>query len=165
MIHIIAAIGKNRELGKDNALLWHLPEDLKHFKELTLGHPVIMGRKTYDSILKALGKPLPGRTNIVVTRQESRIKNQESGVRYAHNFEDALTQARSIDENVFVIGGAQIYEQALSHADALHLTLVDDSRDADSFFPPYENLFAETSTSEWRENGDTRYRFAEFQRH
>ncbi len=165
MIHIIAALGKNRELGKDNALLWHIPEDLRHFKELTLGHPVIVGRKTSDSIVAALGGPLPGRTNIVVTRtHRGEPSVPEGSPLWVRSLEDALARAQKIDRDVFVIGGAQLYEQALPHADLLHLTLIDDARDADSFFPPYEHEFKEMSTSQWHERSGTRYRFAEFKR-
>ncbi len=165
MIHIIAAIGKNRELGKDNALLWQIPEDLRHFKELTLGHPVIMGRKTFDSIVAALGGPLPRRTSIVVTHtHRGEPSGTEGSPLWVCSFEDALARAQKIDQDVFVIGGAQIYEQALPHADVLHLTLIDDSRGADSFFPPYDQLFKEVGVSEWHEHGDTRYRFAEYKR-
>ena len=165
MIHIIAALGKNRELGKDNALLWHIPEDLRHFKELTLGHPVIVGRKTSDSIVAALGGPLPGRTNIVVTRtHRGEPSVPEGSPLWVRSFEDALARAQKIDPDVFVIGGAQIYEQALPRADVLHLTLIDDSKEADSFFPPYEHIFTETNTSQWHGHGDTRYRFAEYKK-
>jgi len=122
---MIAAVGRNRELGRGNELLWHIPEDLKRFKALTLGHPVIMGRKTFESI----GKPLPGRTNLVVSRS-------------ALSLEDALAQAKKLDkEEVFIIGGAQIYEQALPYADRLYLTLIEDTKEADAFFPEYEKLF------------------------
>ncbi len=148
---IIAALGKDRAIGKNNRLLWHIPDDLKRFKALTLGHPVIMGRKTFDSIVAQLGKPLPGRTNIVVTRAGADTTNtaQETGTRFAyenvfvvHSIEEALAKAKEVDhEEVFVIGGAQIYAQALPFADRLYLTLVESDTKGDTFFPEYENVF------------------------
>ena len=97
MITIVVAMGKNREIGVDNQLLWHLPKDLKHFKELTSGHPIIMGRKTYESI----GKPLPNRTNIVISRKNDWF---EEGILIVGSIKEALKFAKKIDENVFVIG-------------------------------------------------------------
>ena len=138
-ISIIAALGKNRAIGKNNQLLWHLPEDLKRFKTLTMGHPVIMGRKTFDSIVSVLGKPLPDRTNIVITRNADWAY---AGAEVAHTLEEALSAAKALgDSKVFIIGGAQIYAQALPLADRLYLTLVDAEKDADAFFPAYEHLF------------------------
>lgn len=132
MITIIAAIGKNNELGKDNQLLWHLPEDLKHFKNLTSGHPIIMGRKTYESI----GKPLPNRTNIVVSRKDDWF---EEGILIVPNLKDALKHAKRIDEDIFIIGGGNIYEQTINIADKLEITQVDFATDADTFFPKIED--------------------------
>jgi dihydrofolate reductase len=138
-ISIVAAIGKNRELGRGNRLLWHIPDDLKRFKQLTMGHPVIMGRKTFESI----GKPLPGRENLIVSRK-------------GLSLEQALQKAKALDqEEVFVIGGAQIYEQALPYTNRLYLTLIDDSKDADTFFPPYEKIFTKKVSDEPHE----KYRF------
>ncbi|KKW32412.1 MAG: Dihydrofolate reductase [Parcubacteria group bacterium GW2011_GWA1_53_13] len=142
-VSMIAAVGRNRELGLGNGLLWHIPEDLKRFKALTLGHPVIMGRKTFESI----GKPLPGRTNLVVSRS-------------ALSLEDALAQAKKLDkEEVFIIGGAQIYEQALPYADRLYLTLIEDTKEADAFFPEYEKLFTKKVSEEPREYEGLQYRW------
>ena len=104
MITIIAAIGKNNELGKDNQLLWHLPADLKHFKNLTSGHPIIMGRKTYESI----GKPLPNRTNIVVSRKDDWF---EEGILIVPSLKDAIKHAKKINENIFIIGASNHYGQ------------------------------------------------------
>jgi dihydrofolate reductase len=132
-ISIIAAIGQNRELGKNNKLLWHIPEDLKRFKQLTQGHAVIMGRKTYESI----GRPLPNRTNIIITRDQSfRAPNC---IIY-HSFEDVIKDINSGKINggeVFIIGGGQIFELALPYADKLYLTIVEGTYDADTFFPDY----------------------------
>jgi dihydrofolate reductase len=142
-ISIVAAIGtKTLALGKGNELLWHLPEDLKRFKELTSGHAIIMGRKTFDSILAVLKKPLPNRTSIVVTRDPAW---QYEGAIAATSIEDAITKAKEIEkEEIFIGGGAQIYELALPHTDRLYLTLIDDEgAEADVFFPAYADEFTE----------------------
>lgn len=128
MITIVVAMGKNREIGADNQLLWHLPKDLKHFKELTSGHPIIMGRKTYESI----GKPLPNRTNIVISRKNDWF---EEGILIVGSIKEALKFAKKIDENVFILGGGTIYEQTIDLADQLEVTLVDAELKADTFFP------------------------------
>lgn len=131
MISLIAAIQrKDRGIGFQNELLFRISDDLKRFKALTTGHPIIMGRKTFDSIG---GKPLPNRTNIVVTRQE----RKQDGVLFCTSLESALEEARAIDENIFVIGGAEIYKQALPFADRLELTVIDGNLHADTFFPEY----------------------------
>lgn len=128
MISIIAAIGKNNELGKGNTLLWNMPADMKHFKDTTSGHGVIMGRKTFESI----GRPLPNRRNIVITRDSSYKKE---GIEIVHSVEES-TKLFKNEEEVFVIGGAEIYKQALPFADRLYITHVDDIKsDADAFFP------------------------------
>jgi len=129
---MIAAIGESREIGKDNELLWDIPEDLRRFKELTNGHPVIMGRKTYESI----GKPLPGRTNIVLSRTKQEIR----GAVVVTSIEEALDVAGDADgsEEIFVIGGANVYEQFIDQTDRLYLTVVHRGNpSADAFFPPY----------------------------
>ena len=127
-ISIIAAIGKNNEIGKENKLLWHLPAALKHFKEITSGNPVIMGRKTFESI----GKVLPNRKNIIVTRDKKyKVNNAE----IAHSIEEALTLCKKDDE-VFIIGGSEIYKQVMSFTDKLYITEVDmEDKKADAFFP------------------------------
>ena len=154
---IIAALGKGRAIGKDNRLLWHIPEDLKRFKALTLGHPVIMGRKTFDSIVAQLGKPLPGRTNIIVTRDTAWA---HEGAKVAHTIEEALMKAREIDhEEVFMIGGAQIYAQALPFADWLYLTLVESEAEGDTFFPAYEHMFTKKVFEEEHLDVQPPYRF------
>ncbi|MDP2665629.1 MAG: dihydrofolate reductase [bacterium] len=139
-IAIIAALGATtRALGRDNRLLWHIPEDMRRFKELTVGHPVIMGRKTWESLPQKF-RPLPGRTNIVVTRQ---VDYEAKGAVVADSFENARAvskRAPGADE-IFVIGGGELYAAALPHANRLYLTLVDAETDADTFFPPYEQEF------------------------
>ncbi len=133
-VSLIAALGTNRAIGRDNALLWQLPGDLPRFKQLTMGHPVVMGRKTFDSI----GQPLPGRLNIVVTHNRA---FQAEGIVVCHDLNDALALATAEnppDDEVFVIGGGDLYAQAISRADRLYLTEVDDAPpDADTFFPDY----------------------------
>lgn len=130
-ISIIAAIGKNRELGKDNKLLWHISEDLKRFKDLTNNHTVIMGRKTYESI----GRPLPNRLNIIISRDPS-LHIQNCIV--VHSLEEALDIAKEREKKeIFIIGGASVYAQAFEFADKLYLTIVDSKFDADAFFPDH----------------------------
>jgi dihydrofolate reductase len=161
-IAIVVAIGKNRELGLGGKLLWHIPDDLKRFKALTLGHPVIMGRKTFESIVAQLGKPLPGRTNIVVTRDAD--WNYE-GVVVAHSLEEALAKAKELDkEEIHIGGGADIYKQALPFVDKLYLTLIDDEKEADTFFPPYEHLFTKKLSEEVRELDGLRYRWVDLEK-
>ncbi|MBU2575599.1 dihydrofolate reductase [Patescibacteria group bacterium] len=133
-ISAIAAIGKNRELGKKGKLIWSIPEDMRHFKEKTKGHPIIMGRKTYESI----GKPLLNRTNIVVTRNAD---FDALGCIIVSSVEDAIEEAKKHDaQEIFIIGGGQIYEQAMCLTDKLYLTIVDESSDADTFFPEYSKF-------------------------
>lgn len=129
LISIIVAMGRNRAIGFQNALPWRLSADLKRFKDLTMGHHILMGRKTYESI----GRPLPGRTSIVITRQPD---FQAEGCLLAPSLEAAIALAQARGEpEAFVIGGAEIYAQALPHADRLYLTLVDAEPEADAFFP------------------------------
>lgn len=150
---IVAAISRQRRaLGKENRLLWHIPEDLKRFRELTKGHPVIMGRKTFESIISYLGKPLPDRTNIVVTRNPLFSYPE---VIVANSIHDAIESARVLDtEEVHVIGGADIYRQALPFTDRLYLTLIDDELGADAFFPEYEKEFTKKVATEERTTKD-----------
>lgn len=130
---IIAAIGKNRVIGKDGKLPWHISEDLKRFKRLTTGHTVLMGRKTFES----MSKQLTNRRNVVISSKP--IPNVET---YS-SIENAL-DALADQEKVFIIGGGQIYAQLLNRADELYLTLVDEEIDGDAFFPPYEHLLNST---------------------
>lgn len=128
-ISILVAMGENRVIGIENRLPWKLPADLKRFKELTLGHPVIMGRKTFESI----GRALSGRTNIVITKNPD-FRREECII--AKSPEEALEIAKTRDtDEVFVIGGARIYEEMLSYADRLYITLVQGAFEGDAFFP------------------------------
>jgi dihydrofolate reductase len=135
-VTIIAALARNRVIGKNNRMPWHLSEDLRRFKAMTLGHPVVMGRKTFESI----GKPLPGRDNIVVTRSPVFAA---PGCRVVHSLAEALTAVQGAAE-VYVIGGAEIYALALPLADRLALTEVDAAVDGNAYFPDFDR-------SAWRE--------------
>lgn len=127
MISIVVAMARNRAIGLDNQLLWHIAEDMKFFKSLTSGGTVVMGRKTYDSI----GRPLPNRRNIVITRNAD---FRAEGVEVVSSIE-AATKLAELDEKVFIIGGGEIYRQAIDLVDTLYVTLVDRDYEADTFFP------------------------------
>jgi len=133
MIALVVAMAENRVIGKNNQLIWHLPADLKFFKNLTTGHPIIMGRKTYESI----GKPLPNRTNIVITRQPD---FKAEGCLVAHSLNEALMMAQQLDSEIFVIGGAEIYRQAMFLADTIYLTKVHHQFEGDTFFPEIDSI-------------------------
>ncbi len=138
IVSIIAAIGKNRELGKDNDLIWHLPKDMKFFTETTLGHFVIMGRRNYDSIPTKY-RPLKERTNVIVTRQEG-FKAEKCVV--VNSVEEGIALAKMEgDSECFVIGGGQIYDYALKQnlVDRIYLTHIDESFDADTFFTVFDS--------------------------
>jgi dihydrofolate reductase len=135
IVSIIVAIGENHAIGKNNQLLWHMPNDLKHFKDITSGRTIIMGRKTFDSV----GKPLPRRRNIVVTRQDIIIP----GCEVVKSVEDGLALCKDEDE-VFIGGGAEIYKLAMHLTDRIYLTIIHKSFDADTFFPEIDKL-------EWKE--------------
>lgn len=154
---MIAAVAENRAIGKDNKLLWNIPEDLARFKTITMGHPVIVGKNTFLSI----GKPLPGRTNIVVAKEKD---YRAPGCLTVHSFEDALSLAREKDyEEIFIIGGGMIYEQGIEIADKLYITLVKGEFEADTFFPDYSE-FNRVVSSEKGKSGDYEYTFLELAR-
>jgi dihydrofolate reductase len=125
-VSIVVAIAENHAIGKDNKLLWHLPKDLKHFKEITTGGTVIMGRKTYDSV----GRPLPNRRNIIVTRQQIEIP----GCEVVNSVGAALALCADKAE-VFIVGGAEIYKLAMHLTDRIYLTIVHENFEADTYFP------------------------------
>lgn len=133
-ISIIAAVGQNRELGKKNELIWRISADLKRVKELTMGHPIIMGWNTYQSI----GKPLPGRTNIVISWSPEKIE----GCMVVTSLEEALSHAREIEsEEIFIFGGASVYAQTIAITERLYLTRIEATDpDADAFFPEYSDF-------------------------
>jgi dihydrofolate reductase len=130
-ISVIAALAKNRVIGIENRLPWRLPEDLAHFKALTLNHPILMGRKTFDS----LGRPLPGRTNIVITRNPD---YRPEGCKVAESIADAVASCADASE-VFFIGGAELYRQVLPLADWLYLTEVGVDAEGDAWFPEFDH--------------------------
>lgn len=134
IVSLIAAMSENRVIGRDNDLPWHIPHDLKRFKAITSGHIVIMGRKTFDSI----GKPLPNRPNIVVTRQNVSIP----GVEVASSIDSALKKAKELakspSEEIFILGGGEIYKQTVEQADKIYLTVVHTEVKGDAYFPEFD---------------------------
>ena len=154
IVALIVAMDRQRGIGQDNQLPWRLPADLKRFRELTTGHHLIVGRKTYESI----GKPLPGRTTIIVTRNRAYTA---TGCFVAHTLAEALALARTRGETeAFVIGGAEIYAQALTAADRLYLTLVQAEVEADTFFPPYDAPHDWSIVEESQHAADEKNQFA-----
>jgi len=153
-ISIIAAVATNLAIGKNNQLLWHLPEDLKRFKELTKGHAVVMGQKTFES----LGRPLPDRTNIIITLDRS---FKAEGCIVVYSIDEALIEAEKAEnKEIFIIGGGSIYRQFLPLADKLYITRVEKDFDADTFFPPYDE-FGKVTFSRPGQCGDLKYTFLE----
>ncbi len=141
IISFVVAIAENNAIGKDNGLLWHLPTDLKHFKQITNGHTIIMGRKTFDS----MGKPLPNRRNIVITRNAD-LKIE--GAEVTTSVDDALALCKT-EEEVFIIGGAEIYKEALDKTDRIYLTTVHQRFEGDAYFPELDrNKWVETAREE-----------------
>lgn len=144
MIAIVVAVAENNVIGKDNQLIWHLPADLRFFKNLTMGHPIIMGRKTYESI----GKPLPGRTTVIITRQQD---FEAPGCIVVNSIDEAIAKAQTIDQDVYIIGGAEIYKQALAKTDTIYLTRVHHTFDGDTFFPELDGADWEVTSEEKHE--------------
>ncbi len=142
MLKILVAFDENRVIGKNNALIWHLPADLKRFKALTTGHVIIMGRKTYESI----GRPLPNRTTVVISRQQD-LKIE--GVILAHSVEEAILKAKSISrDDIFIVGGAEIYQLSLPLADQILVTQLHDIFEGDAFFPEISPAIWEVTEQE-----------------
>ncbi|HVE72699.1 MAG TPA: dihydrofolate reductase [Thermoanaerobaculia bacterium] len=137
-LSLLAALSTNNVIGRDNQVPWRLSTDLKRLKAMTMGHHVILGRKTYESV----GRPLPGRTNVVITRQESYAPE---GVTVVHSLEEAVRVAeRNGDDEAFLLGGAEIYAQAMHRADRMYLTRVHAEVDGDTWFPEFDDV------SEWQ---------------
>ena len=136
-LELIAAVAANGVIGKGGQLAWHLPDDLRHFKQLTIGHPILMGRRTYESI----GRPLPGRRSIVISTTLPEPPHPE--VALARSLEEAIKLAADTPGPAFIIGGARLYAAALPRADVLHLTEIGDAVEGDVFFPPFDR-------SHWR---------------
>jgi len=128
--NIVVAVGENRVIGKENRLIWKISDDLKRFKAITSGHPVIMGRKTFESI----GKALPNRTNIVITRNSDYVRD---GIIVTNSLDEAIKKGHDIDNHIFIIGGQDIYSQAIEKADRIYLTLIHETAEGDAFFPDY----------------------------
>ncbi|MFB6118318.1 dihydrofolate reductase [Halosegnis sp.] len=137
----IAAVAANGVIGRDGTLPWHLPADLAHFKELTTGHPVILGRRTYESIRDRLGGPLPDRTNIVLSRSSLELPD---GAVHAPDVDAALKAAAARDSVAFVAGGATVYETLLERVDRLELTELDAAYEGDTYFPEVGDKWVET---------------------
>lgn len=150
MINIIVAISKNNVIGKDNKLLWKLSSDLKRFKELTTGHAVIMGRKTYESI----GKPLPNRRNIIISRNKDyKVDNSE----VVQTLQEALFLSRN---DCFIIGGGEIYEQTLEVADKVYLTKVDVEIEGDAYFPKLGKEWVKVSKLDFKKDDKNEYNYS-----
>lgn len=160
MIAIVVAVAENNVIGKDNQLIWHLPADLKHFKHITMGHPMLMGRKTYESI----GKPLPGRTTIIITRQPD---FEAEGCMVVNSVKEAISKAKQLDEQAYIIGGAEIYRQVLDVTDTIYLTRIHHSFDGDTFFPEIKEEEWQTISEahhEPNEKNKYSYSFIKFER-
>lgn len=158
MLKLIAAVAADGGLGNGGALPWHIPEDLARFKALTLGHTVIMGRKTLDSLPG--GRPLPGRRNLVLTR-DARLHRE--GAEICRSPEELL-QRLSPEEEAWVIGGASVYTLLLPLCDRLELTELDDVFPADCFFPPLGENWVRTEVGAWKRHGTVRYRFCRWEK-
>ena len=159
MLSIIVAIAKNNVIGKNNALLWNIPEDMKHFKDTTTGHTVIMGKRTFDSI----GRPLPNRKNIVIAQKDERFESSE-GIEIVNSLED-LKEYEDCEEECFVIGGAMIYKQLMPKCKKMYITLVDKEYEGDVSFPQIDNkewkIVSETKGKECETVG-INYKFIEY---
>ncbi len=152
MLTMICALAKNRVIGKDNRLIWHIPEDLKRFKALTLGHPIVMGRKTFES----LPGVLPGRTHYILTGNKDYVV--PAGVICCHSVSELL--AHLSGEEAFIIGGASVYQTLLPYAKAMELTEIDKEYEGDAYFPEF-------SKEEWKETASEAhegYRFVRYER-
>jgi dihydrofolate reductase len=163
-ISLIVAVAENNVIGKDNSLIWHLPNDMKFFKDKTSGHCIITGRKNYESIPEKF-RPLPNRTNIVITRQQDYIA---PGAIVVGSIEEAINKAKATnDEEIFIIGGAEIYKQTISIAHKIYLTQIHHSFEGDAFFPSIDkNIFAETSRIKGNTDDKNKYEhdFIEYKR-
>ena len=164
IISLVVAVAQNRAIGKDNHLLCHLPEDMRHFREVTLGRPVIMGRKTWDS-LPARFRPLPGRTNIVVTRQADWQPEPASDqVVRAASLPEALERGQQLSQDIWVIGGAQIYAQALPLADAVEVTEIGQDFEGDAHAPELGAEWKPVRSSDHVSVKGLPYRFVRYER-
>ena len=156
-LNLIAAVGKNRELGKDNDLIWHLKEDLKYFKEKTNNNTIIMGRKCFES----LPGLLPNRKHIILTNNKNYIVN---GALIMHNIEEVLEYVKNTNETCFIIGGAKIYEIFLPYCNNLYLTEIDDEKDADVYFPKFDKNMYNSEIVEENEENNIKYKMLVYRR-
>jgi dihydrofolate reductase len=150
MITIIAARAANGVIGKKNELPWYIPEDLAHFKTLTAGHPVIMGKNTYESIVARLHKPLPGRAHFVLTRDPASFSvpmEFQNQVTACSSFDEAVQKAKALDSEVFIIGGEKVFAEGLNKAEKLELTEVHAEHDGDVYFPKFDE-------ATWQKNAE-----------
>ncbi|MCA9355772.1 dihydrofolate reductase [Candidatus Kaiserbacteria bacterium] len=155
---------KNRAIGKNNELLWHVPADLKRFKQLTMGHPVIMGQKTFESILEILGKPFPGRTNIVLTLDKD-FSPEGENVKVAYSIPEAIEVAESENPaEIHIGGGGQVYKQMLPLASRLHITWFFDEKEGDTFFPDFENEFEVEKEYPVEEHDGIKFQWVDYMR-
>lgn len=154
-ISLIVAMDEKRGIGKNNKIPWHIPEDSKWFHEKTVGHVVIMGRKTFESI----GKPLSNRTNIIITHDTNYIIQNIKDVKIADSLNEAIKLGKEIEhEELFIIGGGQVYEQGIKFADRLYLTIIEEEFEADTFFPDY-SAFKKVIFEKPGESGGYKYKF------
>jgi dihydrofolate reductase len=157
---LIAAVAKNRVIGNKGQIPWHIPEDLRRFKALTLNHPVIMGRVTYEDILKRLKRPLPSRQNIVLTS----CPRPDRGIYVAHSIDEAVNIAESFSNQAYVIGGAKVYEAAVDLASRMELTEIDKEYEGDAFFPDFPKDDWDEKPGDKRELNGLNYVFVTYQR-
>ncbi|WP_298827717.1 dihydrofolate reductase [uncultured Planococcus sp.] len=157
MISLMVAHDQNRVIGIDNELPWHIPADLAYFKEHTIGKGIVMGRNTYESI----GRPLPKRRNIVVTRNDD---YEAEGVDIVHNIQDAVKLAKEVHEEVMIIGGEQIFNSVLDDADRLYITLVHQSFEGDTYFPEYGREWKLVSESEQQISNEVPFSYLVYER-
>lgn len=160
MITIVVAMAENRGIGLTNQMPWHLPADLKHFKKITSGHPIIMGRKTFESV----GRPLPNRTNIVISRRKDWFQD---GILIVGTLKEAIKFAKKIDDDIYIIGGGNVYEQTIELADRLEVTLIKTDLEADTFFPKIDTEIWQLTNEEWHdkdERHDYKYCFQTYER-
>ena len=158
MLSIIVAVSDNHVIGKDNKLIWHMPADMKFFKDKTTGHYIITGRKNYESIPQKY-RPLPGRTNIIVTRQ----KNYSApGAIVVNTMQDAFSISKSKGETeCFIIGGAEIYNQTIDHVDKIYLTKIHNTFEGDTYFPELQNdLWKELSRKDCKPDEKNKYSYS-----
>lgn len=154
-ISMIVALSQNNQIGINNKMPWHIPEDLEYFKRITMGHTIIMGRKTYESI----GRALPNRKNIILTHNHSLVF---PGISTLHSVEDVLNLATQEQDEIFIIGGGEIYNLFLPYADRLYITQINAFIEGDTTFPEYKHLFKQTSLTPGKKSTPYTYTFTQW---